>query len=105
MTSHDDLTFGLFAFERLGGATLAVFDRGGNERGEERMRLVRLGLKFGMRLRAGKPGMIPELHPLDEISPRVHAADDQTRLLELRDVGIVHFVAMPVAFADARNRV
>ena len=46
----------------------AVFERGADEGGEQRMRLERLGFEFGMELAAEVPRMVGDLADL-QISP------------------------------------
>src|SRR3954464_9741022 len=76
-----------------------LFDRRRDEGREKRVRLAWLRLKFRMRLRPDKPRVILQLDDLHEIPPGIHATDDHARLLELRDVVIVHLVTMAMPFA------
>ena len=70
--------------------------RGGDEALEQRMRLVRLALKFRMELARHEKRMILQFDDLDELAVGRQPAEHETGLLEFLAVGIVEFVAVPV---------
>src|SRR6266850_751541 len=67
---------------------------------EERPRVQRLRLELGMELAGEKPRMILDLDHLDELSIRRRAGDPEPVRRELREILLVHLVAVPVPLAD-----
>ena len=65
------------------------------------MGLEGLGLEFGVELHREEEGVVLQLDDLDQVAAGVDARDEQAGALELADVGVVHLVAVAVAFADA----
>src|SRR5215475_11444613 len=57
------------------GLFLLLFQRGAHERGEERMRLERLGFEFRMELAAQKPRVLGRFDDLDVVFVRSAASD------------------------------
>ena len=74
--------------------------RGGDEPAEQRMRLVRLAVEFGMKLARDKKRMVGQFDDLDQFSVRRIAAENEIRLGEPVAVGVVEFVAVTVPFVD-----
>ena len=79
---------------------LTILVAGLDERAEERMRLERLGLEFGMELAAEEEGMVGNLDDLDVGAVGRGAGDAHAGAGEQRFVFAVEFVAMAVALAD-----
>src|SRR5713226_866651 len=71
-----------------------------DEIAEERVRAIRATLKFGMELRADKPGMICQFNDLDQAIIGRAAADDHAMRLHAPAKLIVELVAMAVALED-----
>ena len=74
--------------------------RGGDEALEQRVRLVRLAAELGMKLARDEERMLRQLDDLHQPPVGRLAAEAKIRLLETLAVGIVEFVAMPVALID-----
>src|SRR5690554_6906848 len=64
--------------------------------GEQRMALARIGGELRMELAADEPRMhlTRQFHHLAQVGDRRTAGDHQTLLFELREQGVVHFVAV-----------
>ena len=67
---------------------------------EQRMRLVRLAQEFRMELARDEKRMVLQLDHFHQFAVRRQAAEDKARLLEFLALGVVEFVAVPVAFVD-----
>src|SRR5579859_1652658 len=78
---------------------------GGDEAFEQRMRLVRFAQKFRVELSGDEEWMVRQFDDFHELTVRRQAAEDETRLLKFVAVGVVEFVAMPVAFVDDERTV
>src|SRR5688500_2077052 len=76
-----------------------------DETPEERMRLVRLALKFRMKLRRDEKGMRRDLDDLDQLPVGRRAAQDESGVLEIVAVFIVELVAVPVPFVNHERAV
>src|SRR5690606_3165968 len=74
--------------------------RGGDEAGEQRMRLERAALELGVELHADEPRVIGTLDDLREQSVGRHAREYQPALLERLAVGRIDLVAMPVTLGN-----
>ena len=77
-----------------------VLVRGGDEAFEQRMRLVRLALKFRMELARHEKRMVFQFDDLDEFAVGRIAAENEPGFLKFFAVGVVEFVAMAMAFVD-----
>jgi len=66
-----------------------VLVRGGDERLEQRMWLVRLALKFGMELARHKKWMVFEFDDFDELAVGRIAAQNESGFLEFFTIGVV----------------
>src|SRR5580700_8360369 len=77
-----------------------LMDRSCDERCKEWMRCKRPRLELGMELNAYEPGMIRYLHDLRQPAVRRPAGNHQTVLSKLARVTDVHFIPVPVTFAD-----
>ena len=75
---------------------------GGDEAFKERVRLVGFALELGMKLTGDKEGVVFEFNHFNEFSIRGKAAQDEAGLFKTLAVGVVEFVAMPVAFVDEK---
>src|SRR5690349_2150645 len=69
------------------------------------MGLVRLALEFRMELAGDKEGMVGQLNNLDQLAVRGEATEHKACLLEPLPVGIVEFVAMPMALLHHKSTV
>ena len=67
---------------------------------EERMRRVGFAEEFGMILAGHKKRMIFQFDYFNQFSIRGRAAKNKAGLLEWGAIGIIEFVAMPMAFVD-----
>src|SRR5688572_22549745 len=74
--------------------------RGLDITGEQRMTVARRGREFGMELHADEPGMIFQLHDLDQIAVHRGAGNHQPFLFELRAELVVEFVTMAMTLDD-----
>src|SRR6185312_4766012 len=74
-----------------------ALDGGGHEVAEQRVRLLGAALELRVELRRQEPRMVLELDDLDEVLRRVHAGDDQARVLEELAELVVDLVAVAVA--------
>ena len=61
---------------------MAVRVRGGDEALEQRMRLVRLALEFGMKLAGDEERMVRQFDDFHQLAVGRQAAEDEIRLLE-----------------------
>src|ERR1700733_8672828 len=86
-------------------AQVAIFQRGANEGGEQRVRGERLGFEFGVELAADEPRMVGHLDDFDVGAVRRAAGDFETSGIERRFVFAVEFVAMAVALGDFQRAV
>ena len=77
-----------------------MLDRRGDEGREERVRLVRLGLEFGMALHPEEPRVVFQLDDLDQAALGIPATDRHAGLLEARHVVVVDLKAVAVALGD-----
>ena len=80
---------------------LRVLERGGDEAGEERVRVVRLGLELGMELRADEERMIRQFDDFDEAFLGRDRGNHQPGFLQAVLIVGVELVAVAVAFVDA----
>src|SRR5450759_5249327 len=64
------------------------------------MRLVRLAEKFRMELAGDKERMVRQFDDFHEFAVGRETAENEARLLEAFAVGVVEFVAVPVALDD-----
>src|SRR5262245_12029451 len=78
---------------------------GGDERLDERMGLVRLTEKVGVKLGADEKRVLLQFDHFDQLAVGGGAAEDEARLLERLAVGVVEFVAVAVAFVDNKRAV
>src|SRR5579859_2074460 len=83
-------------------ARLLVFKGGADEGGEERMRLERFGLEFGVELAAEEPGVLGGLDYFDVVFVGGAAGDAQSGVGQSFLVVAVEFVAVAMAFANLR---
>ena len=65
---------------------------------EKRVAEARIRGKFRMELYREEERMIVELHHLGQVFERGLGADDHTFFFELRDVGVVDFITVTMAF-------
>src|SRR3954466_12295178 len=79
-----------------------VHQRRFEEAAEQRMRLVRLRLEFGVELHGEKPGVARDFDDLGEIAAGAQAGGGQAGALVSVAVLRVVLVAVAVAFHDAR---
>ena len=64
------------------------------------MRVAGFGLELGVELDGEIPRMIFDFDDFDEVSAGVDAGDGHAFFLKFRNVGVVDFEAVAVAFAD-----
>src|SRR5436190_510446 len=76
-----------------------------NESAEERMRLMRFAMEFGVELAGDIEGMLGQLDDLYQLSVGSMPAENPTGLLEPLAIGIVEFVAMTVSLIDHERAV
>ena len=74
--------------------------RSGDKAFEQRMRLMRLALKFGMELARDEKWMLFELDDFDQLAVRRKTAEHETSLLEFLAIGVVELITMAVTFVD-----
>src|ERR1039458_9003745 len=79
--------------------------RGGDETLEQRVRLVRLAQKFGMKLARDEKRMIIQLDHLDQFSVGRIAAQNESGFLKFFAVGVVEFVTVTMPFVDDKRAV
>jgi len=77
-----------------------LVDRSCDERCKEWMRCKRPRLELGMELNAYEPGMVRYFHDLRQPAVRRPAGNTKTVLSKLARVTYVHFIPVPVTFAD-----
>src|SRR5437588_8380916 len=77
----------------------------GNEAFEEGMRLMRFAVEFGMELAGDKERVLGQFDNLDQLAVRGEAAENIIGFLEAFTVGVVEFVAVPVAFVHHESSV
>ena len=78
---------------------------GGDETPEQRVRLVRLAQKLGMKLAGQVERVILQLDHLDELAVGRGAAEDHAQALELLPKNVVELVAMTVALVNHERAV
>src|SRR5665648_913460 len=83
----------------------ALLHGGADEGFEQRMRLKRPRLQFGMELHADEPGMVRDLDDLRQKSVGRQTREAQAGRLELIAVAHVHLVAVAVALGNAGRAV
>ena len=67
---------------------------------EQRVRLVRFALKFGMKLARHEKRVRRHFNNLHQLPVRCESAEYEPGFLESFPVGVVEFKSMPVAFLD-----
>src|ERR1700733_3425303 len=82
-----------------------VLVRGGDESLEQRMRLVRLALEFGMKLARHKKRMVFEFDDFNEFAVGRIAAENETGLFEFFTIRIIEFITMPMAFVNDKRAI
>src|SRR5690606_1256409 len=88
---------------RLGFALLLMSQCGLDVADEQRVAVARCGSEFGVELHAHEPGMLRQLHDLRQLLGGRAGADHHAGLFEARDIHVVDFVAMAMAFVDFRT--
>src|SRR5258708_2869899 len=79
--------------------------RGGDKAFEKWMRLVGFAVKFGMELAGDEEGVLCQFDNLDQFAIGRVAAETKVGFFELFAVGVVEFVAVPMAFVHDKGAV
>ncbi len=74
--------FALFFLRDVRILSLLVLERRADEPAEERVRPRGLALELGVVLHGHEERVVVELHDLDEVAVRVHAADEEAGRLQ-----------------------
>src|SRR5262249_57113215 len=82
-----------------------LVERSAHKRSEQRVRLKRFRLQFGMELHADEPGMVGEFDNFRQHAVRRHARKSQPDRFQALLVPDIYFVAMAMALADLRTSV
>ena len=86
--------------EKLMSILLSGFACALHKANEERMRLVRTGFEFGMKLYPYVEVAFGQFHRFHDMSARGRSADGQSRLLKRFFIVVVEFVSVTMPFFD-----
>src|SRR6266404_4331809 len=79
---------------------LPTSQTGLDEGPEQRVRLGRLRFELRMALHRHKPGMVPQLHDLNQVAVRAGAGNQEAMLGELIPVLVIELITVAVPLMD-----
>src|ERR1700691_2172782 len=77
----------------------------GDKAAEQRVRLVRLAVKFWMKLAADVKGVFGQVHDFDQLAVDGIAAENNISLRKAIAVGVIEFVTVAVTLIDDKSAV